>query len=259
MTAAGDPFPFDRSSFDAVSLDVGGVLLVPDHGLIAHALTRAGVEHERARFLDGHYAAMAEVDRARSDPEVLTDYTGAFLRAVGVADAAVPAGATALTPVLVAPVWNQPVPGARAAAARLAAAGLRLAVTSNSDGTVADMMRRHEILQVGEGPGLAVEHISDSGVIGVHKPDAAMFVATAEGLGLPLDRICHIGDAGGFDADGAAAAGMAAVHVDPLGLCPAADAHVHVASLADFADRLLGPDVAAATAAARPDSRSTDG
>ena len=108
-----------------------------------------------------------------------------------------------------------------AAAARLAAAGLRLAVTSNSDGTVADMLRRHEILQVGEGPGSQVAHISDSGVIGVHKPDAAMFLATAEGLGLPPDRICHIGDAGGYDADGAAAAGMVAVHVDPLGLCPA--------------------------------------
>ena len=99
------------------------------------------------------------------------------------------------------------------------------------------MLRRHEILQVGAGPGLAVEHISDSGVIGVHKPEPAMFEATAAGLGLPLGRICHVGDAGGFDADGAAAAGMVAVHLDPLGLCPAD--HVHVDSLADFADRLL--------------------
>jgi hypothetical protein len=32
---------------------------------------------------------------------------------------------------------------------------------------------------------------------------------------------------------------MLAVHVDPLGLCTAN--HVHVASLADFTDRLLGP------------------
>lgn len=32
---------------------------------------------------------------------------------------------------------------------------------------------------------------------------------------------------------------MLAVHLDPLGLC--ADGHVHVASLGEFADRLLGP------------------
>ena len=235
---AGPTLPFDRTAIDAVSLDVGGVMLVPDHGLLGHALTVAGVAHDRGRFHDGHYVAMAEVDRTRSEPEVVTDYVGAFLRAVGVAEADAAAGARAVEPVLVAPVWNQPLPGARAAAARLAAAGLRLAVTSNSNGTVADMLRRHEILQVGAGPGIEVAHISDSGVIGVHKPDAAMFRATAEGLGLPADRICHIGDAGGYDADGATAAGMVAVHVDPLGLCPSD--HVHVASLADFADRLLG-------------------
>jgi putative hydrolase of the HAD superfamily len=237
MTAAG-ALPFDRTDIDAVSLDVGGVVLVPDHGLLGHALDRAGVPHDRSRFADGHYVAMAEVDRARSEPETVTDYVHAFLRAVGVAEDDVEAGVAALEPVLMSPTWNQPVPGSRAAAARLAAAGLRLAVTSNSDGTVEDLLRRHEILQVGPGPGVEVDHVSDSGVIGVHKPDRAMFDATASGLGLPHDRICHVGDAGGYDADGAAAAGMVAVHVDPLGLCPAD--HVHVTSLADFADRLLG-------------------
>lgn len=238
MAVVNDPFPLDRTSFDAVSLDAGGVLVLPDQGMLGHALARAGVRHDRGLFTDGHYVAMAEVDRARSQPEEFTDYTHAFLRAVGVPDDEVERGARALADVLVPPVWHQPVPGARAAARRLAAAGLRLAITSNADGTVAEMLARYELVQVGDGPGLPVEHVSDSGVIGVHKPDAAMFVATAEGLGLPLDRVCHIGDAGGYDADGASAAGMPAVHVDPLGLCPAD--HVHVASLADFADRLLG-------------------
>jgi FMN phosphatase YigB (HAD superfamily) len=238
MDDAGDRLPFDRRDIDAVSLDVGGVLVVPDHGLIGHALAAAGIAHDRAAFLDGHYRAMAEVDRSRAAPESFTDYTHAFLRAVGVDEQAVSAAAEVLDGVIVSPLWHQPLPGARDAVARLSRAGIRLAVTSNSDGTVADGLRRYELLQVGEGPGVEVEHISDSGCIGVHKPDAAMFVATATGLGLPLDRVCHVGDAGGYDADGAAAAGMRAVHVDPLGLCP--DGHVHVASLADFADRLLG-------------------
>jgi hypothetical protein len=42
---------------------------------------------------------------------------------------------------------------------------------------------------------------------------------------------------------------MVAVHVDPLALCPAD--HIHVASLADFADRLLGR--AGGTGTGRPD------
>ena len=102
-------------------------------------------------------------------------------------------------------------------------------------------------MQVAAGEGLPIEHVSDSGVVGVPKPDAAMFEATAAGLGLPCSRVCHIGDAGRYDADGAAAAGMLAVHVDPLGLCPSD--HVHVASLADFADRLLGTRRATGTGA----------
>jgi hypothetical protein len=71
-------------AFDAVSLDVGGVLVVPDRGMLGDALTRSGVPHDRDRFFDGHYRAMAEVDRCRSRPEEFTDYTRALARAVGV-------------------------------------------------------------------------------------------------------------------------------------------------------------------------------
>jgi FMN phosphatase YigB (HAD superfamily) len=236
--ASSTTLPFSRADLDAVSLDAGGVLVVADHGLIAHTLRAAGVEHDRGLFTEAHYRAMAAVDRTGAEPEVFTHYVDCFARAAGVPDGKVEAAVAALGGAIVPPAWHQPLPGALAAARRLRGAGLRLAVTSNADGFVAEMLARHEVLQMGDGPGVPVEHISDSGVIGVHKPDAVMFRTTAAGLGLPLDRICHIGDAGGFDADGAAAAGMPAVHVDPLGLCPAD--HVHVASLADFADRLLG-------------------
>jgi FMN phosphatase YigB (HAD superfamily) len=240
MTDAAPALPpqLDRSAFDALSLDVGGVLMVPDHGIVGQALARAGIAHDRSRFLEAHFVAMAEIDRLGAEPERWREYAAAFLGHVGVGGGDIDAGRAALATVLDGSVWHQPVPGARAALARLAVGGLRLAVTSNSDGQVADVLARYECLQVGPGAGVAVEHISDSGVIGVHKPDPAIFAATAAGLGLAPDRVCHIGDSGGFDADGATAAGMLAVHVDPLGLCP--DGHVHVASLADFADRLLG-------------------
>ncbi len=238
MNHQGTGLPFDRTAFDALSLDVGGVLVVPDHGVLGQALARAGIDHDRGRFLDGHYVAMAAVDSSGAEPERFREYGTAFLRAVGVAEAQVDAARVALRAVLASSVWHQPVPGARAAAGRLVAAGVRLAVTSNSDGTVADTLARYGWLQVAPGEGLPIEHVSDSGVVGVPKPDPAIFEATAAGLGLPCSRVCHIGDAGRYDADGATAAGMLAVHVDPLGLCPSD--HVHVASLADFADRLLG-------------------
>jgi HAD superfamily hydrolase (TIGR01549 family) len=219
--------------FDAVSLDVGGVLVLPDRRMVSRALKRAGVRHDPARFFDGHYRAMAEIDRRRPRPEEFGVYARGFLRAVGAPDAHLGAGAPALESVLgLSSVWSQRIRGAVPAARRLAATGVRLAVTSNSDGTVAERMRRRRVMQIGDGPGVPVEHITDSGVLGVAKPDPAMFLATAAALALPAERVCHVGDSGCYDADGASAIGMVAVHLDPLGLCDGD--HHHADSLADF-------------------------
>jgi putative hydrolase of the HAD superfamily len=225
--------------FDAVSLDVGGVLIMPDRRMVSRALTGAGVRHDPARFFDGHYRAMAEIDRRRPRPEEFGVYACGFLRAVGAGEAQLEAGAAALAKVLGrSSTWSQRIRGAVPAGRRLAAAGLRLAVTSNSDGTVAVRLRRRRVVQVGDGPGVPVEHITDSGVLGVAKPDPAMFLATAAALALPAERVCHVGDSGCYDADGASAIGMVAVHLDPLGLCDGD--HHHADSLADFAARALG-------------------
>ncbi len=112
---------------------------------------------------------------------------------------------------------------------------MRLAVTSNSDGTVADHLARHEWVQVGDGPGVRVEVVTDSGVVGVGKPDARMFQATIDALHLAPERILHIGDSVHFDVDGAAAVGLQTVHMDPFEVCTATD-HLHVRSLGALLD-----------------------
>ena len=140
-----------------------------------------------------------------------------------------------LTAVLRTPVWCQPVPGARLGVAALAASGLRLAVTSNSDGRVSDVLRRHEWLQVGEGPGVQVEVVTDSGDVGYAKPDARMFKVTADALDLAPERIVHVGDSVHYDVEGATAAGMQAVHMDPFGVCRSTE-HRHAAALIELLD-----------------------
>lgn len=218
--------------FDAVSLDVGGVLVVPDHGVLAAALSRAGVAFDRSCFHVAHYLAMFAVDEALSAPEDFTDYLSGFVAAVGVPEADRVRAHEALSAVLVTPVWCQPVAGSRAGVAAMVDAGLRLAVTSNSDGTVADLLRRHEWVQVGPGPGATAIVITDSGALGVGKPDPAMYRATAAGLGLPVERILHVGDSVGYDVDGAAACGLQSVHMDPYHVCPST-AHRHIRTLSE--------------------------
>jgi len=219
--------------FDAVSLDVGGVLVVPDHGALAGALVAAGIGHDRSRFGVGHYLAMAAMDRAASLPEDFTDYLWGFLAAVGVDDVARRLAHDTLLELLHTPIWCQPVPGSRAGLQVLAASGLRLAVTSNSDGTVEDHLRRHEWVQVGDGPGVAVEVVTDSGVVGVGKPDRRVFQATIDALKLAPERILHVGDSVHYDVDGAAAVGMQTVHMDPYALC-SSRAHAHVTALGEL-------------------------
>jgi FMN phosphatase YigB (HAD superfamily) len=219
--------------FDAVSLDVGGVLVVPDHGVLACVLDRLGADHDRGAFAPAHYRAMAAMDAAASDPEDFTDYLDGFLEAVSVPVADRPAAHAGLTEVLRTPVWCQPVPGSRSGIAALGSAGIRLAVTSNSDGTVEDHLRRHEWCQLGPGAGARVEVVTDSGVVGVGKPDPRVFQATIDALRVPPERILHVGDSVHYDVDGGAAVGMQTVHMDPFGLCPST-AHDHVRTLADL-------------------------
>jgi len=218
--------------FDAVSLDVGGVLVVPDHGALAAVLRRERVAFDRSAFGVAHYRAMTAVDAAASSPEDFTDYLDGFLAAVAVPEADRGRAHGALADVLATPIWCQPLPGARDGVRALVAAGLPLAVTSNSDGTIADHLRRHEWVQVGDGPGARVEVITDSGALGVGKPDPAMYEATVAGLGLPAERVLHVGDSVHYDVDGAAACGLQAVHMDPFGICPSQD-HRHVRTLAE--------------------------
>ena len=94
--------------------------------------------------------------------------------------------------------------------------------------------------EVGDGPGVPVEVITDSGIVGVGKPDPRVFQATVDGLRLPPERILHIGDSVHYDIHGAAAVGLQTTHMDPYGLCDSTD-HPHVRALGELVEgKMLG-------------------
>lgn len=141
-------------------------------------------------------------------------FMSALLRAGGVGDAQV----ESLLPHLWSAhmelnFWRRVPPGLPEALDRLAAAGTRLGVVSNSEGKIAELL---------EAVGLAsrFEVIVDSGVEGVSKPDPEIFRRALERLGArPADGV-YVGDIPDVDVAGARAAGLEAVLCDPFDLYP---------------------------------------
>lgn len=224
----------DLPAFDALTLDVGGVFVVPDHERLSAALDSAGLAVDRRSFWDAHHLAIHAVDADRSPAETFDTYVPAFVHHLGHRDAIAEQAVAALAPLFgPSGLWTQPVPGSAEALRALSDAGIPMAVVSNADGTVAALLEAAGVCQAGPGPLVSVVAIVDSGAVGVAKPDPAIFAPALEALGTDPARTLHVGDSVHYDIRGAQAAGMLAVHFDPGRLCPLTD-HPHITSLRDL-------------------------
>src|SRR2546421_12676099 len=68
-------------SIEAVLVDVGGVLVLPDHDRIAGAFERAGVHVDRGRLDRAHYAGVAALTEfTEGDREIWAAYNRAYAR-----------------------------------------------------------------------------------------------------------------------------------------------------------------------------------
>jgi HAD superfamily hydrolase (TIGR01509 family) len=101
-------------------------------------------------------------------------------------------------------LWRRPVPGMMDLVRELDAAGVPQGIVSNSEGRLAELVREL-------GWSAPFRAIADSGKLGVEKPGRGIFDWCAERIGVPVERIVHIGDAHAVDVDGAVAAGMRAI------------------------------------------------
>lgn len=132
-------------------------------------------------------------------------------------------------------LWDDPIPGAAECITRLREGGLRVGVVSNADGRVGDALARAGLAEL-------VEVIVDSRVVGVAKPDPAIFDYALKPLDLLPEETWYLGDTLFFDAAGAEAAGITAWIIDHRGL-HTVDYPRRVSSLAEFADIALSQGV----------------
>lgn len=102
-------------------------------------------------------------------------------------------------------LWRKPIRGMVDLAARLAGGGAKVAVLSNSEGRLAELLA-----EVGVASHFAA--IIDSGRIGIEKPDPRIFAHALAELGVAADHpAIHIGDSWDADVVGARRAGWRAV------------------------------------------------
>lgn len=128
-------------------------------------------------------------------------------------------------------LWDAAIPGAIECLTRLREGGLKIGVVSNADGRIEEALAR---------AGLAdfFEVVVDSGVVGVAKPDPAIFDHALRPLDLAPEETWYIGDTVVFDAAGADAAGLTSWIIDHRGLHTVAHPR-RVSSLSLFADAAL--------------------
>lgn len=217
------PAPAIPAELDAVLLDAGGVLIdldyrylqrliEPGHGMIpeselsrAEALARQ--EIDRSVGQDGQVQ-----HRWREYFQIMLDHVcvpgdqhGTLIDSLWEAHQRVG-------------LWTVAAEGALAGVRELKRRGLRLGVVSNAEGTVARNLDD-------AGFAGAFDTVVDSHLVGVMKPDPAIFRIVLERMSLKAERAVFVGDMPQIDVEGAKAAGIVPVLLDRH------DLHTEVPSL----------------------------
>jgi FMN phosphatase YigB (HAD superfamily) len=207
----------------AVLLDAGGVFLLPDSNRILGAFTRAECLVQRELLADAHYRAAAQfgihLDVEAQWTESWLGYLQTYVEECGVPlDRRDDAHRHLDSEFADAGLWIEPIPGSREGLEALADTGVRLGIVSNADGMMGSRLAQLELCQVGAGIGVEIECVVDSGNVGVMKPDARIFQAAIDLLGLEPDQVWYVGDMPAIDVVGARRAGIRPYLMDPLGL-----------------------------------------
>lgn len=195
----------------AITFDAGHTLVELDTGMLAARLAEQGIAIAPAALDAAWPSAWAcherEVARGARHPWKVV--FAALLDLAGCPAARIDA--------LVEWLWNEqprrnlfrrPVPGMRELVTDLHAAGVPMAVLSNSEGKLGELLDELDWSRY-------FVAIADSGKLGVAKPDPGIFQWTVERLGVPAASVVHVGDSREADVAGAVAAGLRAVWFGP--------------------------------------------
>jgi putative hydrolase of the HAD superfamily len=209
----------------ALLFDAGFTLTFHDGARIAAYAAQAGVTAD-ARALEAAERALREELRETQGVVMRTHHDGGFSwhqqmyrRLLDLAgtpgepaslDAA---AATILREHRLSNAWRRIGAGVRESLLRLRAAGLKLAVVSNSEGTIEQMLVEIDLRNL-------FETVLDSSVVGFTKPDPRIYQLALDRLGVTAADAIMVGDSPSADVDGAHAVGIRAALIDPYDFYP---------------------------------------
>jgi len=230
----------------AILIDAGFTLTFCDGERIAAYAALAGVAADPQALVRVEAALRAELRETPGVPLVTHDDGGSawlqrfFRLMLELTGCDAPGGLDRAAEIILREhlarnVWCRVGAGVGAALDRLRASGFRLAVVSNSEGTVEAMLEevglRHHF-----------ETVLDSAVVGLVKPDPRIFMLALDRLGVSASEAVMVGDSPSADVGGARSAGLRAALLDPYDFYAAVDAP-RFRDLGAFTDALLARGV----------------
>jgi len=208
---------------ETIFLDAGGVLVWPNWQRVADTLRAHGVAADAARLAAADPRARVVIDRQDAVSSSDDQRRGWSLFELVFDEAGIPRSddvRAALEEVQqyhrTENLWEHVPPFVKPALRDLKAAGYRLVIVSNSNGTLHHLFDRLGLTPL-------VDVVFDSQLERVEKPDRRFFDIALERSGANRDSTVHVGDLYHVDVLGARGAGLEAVLIDEADLRPDVD------------------------------------
>lgn len=194
----------------ALSFDFGQTLAEFDHEMLARRVAERGAELEVSASVKSFPDAMRIYGESKALGHELAwrAMMSALLSGSGVPAAlAAELSAWLWSEQPRKNLWRRPIPGMIELIRELRRSGLPVAIVSNSEGYLAELVA--ELAWSAD-----FDLIVDSGRVGFAKPDPRIFLHACSGLQVEPGELLHVGDAWHADVEGAVGAGARAVWFD---------------------------------------------
>ncbi|MFQ5675519.1 MAG: HAD family hydrolase [bacterium] len=199
----------DFKNIKAVFFDAGNTLIYPDYFVIQTVLADFGIKTTVARIRMAEYEALATAQNSQGSQAWKT-YFGIWIKLLG--------GHENRIKEIYGKLWERHRQkhlwslvdeDAVVTLSALKERGYRLGVISNSDGSIATLLRDCNLTDY-------FEVIVDSEVVGIRKPSPAIFEFALNKMAAKAPESLFVGDSYETDVLGAQQAGLTGILFDPL-------------------------------------------